>query len=361
MTRILQVHWNGLVFDGRGDSGYKVTGLTGWDERPDVRHETQERPGAHGDFDARVWARGRTILVQGSCGSSSQRDALLAALDARMGFAADLADLTITHAGRTLSTQARLVRFAANPEPGMWHPVPDPDVGGFRWQAQWRCPDPFRYGLPVTRSTGFGIDRSGMEFDLFTRPGGGDEGAWRFWNLNQGSRTVLIRPMIAEGEYTGPYFDGDTPDVPEVPGGWQPVTDPGVVAAGEAYAHAGSDTGFIEFSDPGDETGTITLVNPGTADAYPTHRVTGPVGAAGFEIVTSGRTIRYGRGIPSGSVLTVDTGAGTAELDGMDASRFLVLREWTPVPPGGQVDVRFRPVEGVSSAQLTTTVRPTWW
>ena len=113
----------------------------------------------HGRFSGPVFSGERIVTVGGQI-VSSDRDALLAQIDAAMVY--DGPDtLTITRAGRTLSAVAYLTAFST-PTDLDW------SVGKVPFAAEWRCPDPFRYAAPASEATGFARDLSGLRFPLFT-------------------------------------------------------------------------------------------------------------------------------------------------------------------------------------------------
>lgn len=94
-------------------------------------------------------------------------------------------------------------------------------------------------------------------------------------------------------------------------------------------------TGFLEFGTAGDP-GQVTLTNPGTADAWPTFTITGPVlGGVVITDIASGRQIVYSGDVPSsGVLLVVDSSVGRATLNGADRSGLLTVKQWFPVPAG---------------------------
>lgn len=158
-----RIDWDGLsLFGSRGRGGPTFHSLTGW-EGWEGRVALTDRDSAHGTFDSPVLGNARRVIVQGRCISPENRDAELAELgDVLVPSAPDAvpADLRITHAGRTLTVQARLLRFA--PLPVSW------GAGAFDWAAEWVCADPVRYEDPVSVRTGFPSTPGGLHFPLFT-------------------------------------------------------------------------------------------------------------------------------------------------------------------------------------------------
>ena len=96
-------------------------------------------------------------------------------------------------------------------------------------------------------------------------------------------------------------------------------------------------------------------------DAYPAFTVRGPA-PAGFTItnIETGQRIVSTTVIPAGSALTITTANGTAYLDGADRSGQLTVREWTPVPPGGERTFQFSAPTHTAAA-LVASVRDTHW
>jgi hypothetical protein len=119
----------------------------------------------------------------------------------------------------------------------------------------------------------------------------------------------------------------------------------------------------LDFGDLGSP-GRITLDNPGSAPAYPVYTVTGPV-PSGFELrhVETGRRLRWGSSVPSGSVITLDCRTATASFDdspGWDGA--LTKRQWHTIPAGGSATVQFLGLGSYDAAsQLTASWAPTYW
>ncbi|MFT4189862.1 MAG: phage tail family protein [Aeromicrobium sp.] len=125
-------------------------------------------------------------------------------------------------------------------------------------------------------------------------------------------------------------------------------------------------TGMLSWGTPPapGEVGLATVVNPGTATAWPVFKVTGPAPAGGFEIVdtTAGFSVRYLGDLPAGSVLVIDTADGSAAIDETaDRTGDLIVTGWPSVPPGGETTFRFAPLTGGSSAVLTVEATAAYW
>lgn len=190
------VSWRGLEFHGvRGAGPYSLIDLTGWDERPSTRSDSDVRPMQHGRFDGPVLSDERVVILRGQI-ISEDRDTLLAALDDAMYLSepdAPTETLTVTRAGRTLTADARLTDFRT--PTGAWA------VGHVPFAAQWRCPDPLRYGPTENLTTGFATLTGGLEFDLFTDGSGVDMGWLDFGAAGSSGRVTVSNPG------TAPAFD----------------------------------------------------------------------------------------------------------------------------------------------------------
>jgi len=183
--------WRNITLYGRADRGrFSFATLDGWEDLPDPKHEETDRPQAHGRFDAPVYGDQRRVIASGRCSTPAERDAMLLELQASFNFqASDLLPLTITQAGRTLTADARLLRFK---------PVsPDWGAGFIGWAAEWVCPDPLRYALPTPVSTGFPELVGGLEFDLFT-DGTTDTGVLEYGAVGASGRLVMTNPGNAD-------------------------------------------------------------------------------------------------------------------------------------------------------------------
>lgn len=135
---------------------------------------------------------------------------------------------------------------------------------------------------------------------------------------------------------TGDYFDGDTPD-----------------------RETSSVLGWLDYGEPS-TSGTVSLSNPGTADAHPQFEVTGP--ASGFEVVQvgTGHRLVYDGTVPAGSRLVVDTASGVAVMDGV-SDRTLTWQDPMTIPPGSTAEFAFVPRGASTAAVLRASVRGAWW
>jgi hypothetical protein len=121
--------------------------------------------------------------------------------------------------------------------------------------------------------------------------------------------------------------------------------------------------GFMDFG-PLPDFGTLSIQNPGTADASPVFTVAGPSPSGGFTITDTGtgRSITYLGVVPAGSVLTIDSSTGAVVLDGV-ADRFgdALVEAWPVVPARSSRAFLFEPLSSATDAQLTATVTAAYW
>lgn len=183
--------WRDVTLYGHRDLGrFTFSELDGWDSLPDARQDSNARPQAHGRFDAEVFSDERHVMASGLCQTAAERDAMLAELQASFNFSARTPlPLRITHAGRTLTADARLLRF--KPTPVNW------GAGFFGWAAEWVCADPLRYGDPVSVPTTFPTLRGGLEYDLYT-DGTTDTGYLEYGAASDTGRIMVTNTGSAE-------------------------------------------------------------------------------------------------------------------------------------------------------------------
>lgn len=126
---------------------------------------------------------------------------------------------------------------------------------------------------------------------------------------------------------------------------------------------AGADLGELDYGEASG-TGRATLTNTGTAASWPQFEITGPVDAAGCEIVVvgTGERLVYAGGVPVGSRLVLDSATGAVLMDGeSDRANLLTWRDWWSVPAGGSVEFAFINLGPSSAGTVTASVRPAFW
>lgn len=180
------ITWRGITLYGTAGVGRRFTFATleGWEDLPDPRQDDEVRPQQHGRFDAPVFSDSRRVLASGRCGSPAERDAMLIELKAAFDFTPTMPlPLSITHAGRTLTSDARLLRFKPT-APSGW------GSGFFGWAAEWVCPDPLRYAAPITASTAFPVAGGGLAYPLYTNRAVRTNGLW--FGARSGPGRILL-------------------------------------------------------------------------------------------------------------------------------------------------------------------------
>jgi len=200
----LTITWRGLTFYG-GDIGrFTIATFDGWEGLPDPREEFDDRPQAHGVFDAPPLSGARRVIVSGLCATPAERDAMLIELEATMTFAdpdSRVEDLTIDYAGRVLTAGARLTRFKPYTA-GLWA------AGAFGWKAEWVCPNPLRYGTRISATTSFPVAIGGLRWPLYSDGAGVNVGALDYGPASTTGRLLLANPGTAtasiQHEVVGP-------------------------------------------------------------------------------------------------------------------------------------------------------------
>lgn len=123
MSRTLEIAWAGF---GAGEGGeFQVEKLTGWLGLTDPSGSSRAN---------------RTVMATGWCSGADDALARFMAQTAPNG----TYELTIAHAGRTLSVDADVLRAAPTLD---WETY---DGGFFEWSVQWGCDGHLLYGAPVT-------------------------------------------------------------------------------------------------------------------------------------------------------------------------------------------------------------------
>lgn len=283
------IQWRGVTLYGHQATGaFSFDSLEGWESRS-TRRESRTRPQGHGQMGAAPLADGRTVRVGGLWREAEGRDEALATLDALFALTtpeAPAEDLTVTHAGRTLTAPVWVTRFDAQGQAGMW------GAGLFRWRVEFQSDKHLRYGPAVSASASFPV-----------RVGG------------------LVWPLFPDG-----VMD------------WGPRSTASVA----------------------------TVTNVGTAPASVQIEVTGPIDAAGFEVIdqATGLGLTFEGAVADGARLLLDGATGNVLLDGLyDRGDVLTTRYWPTVAPGGSVSLAFRRrgSDLGSAPSMTATVRPAYW
>jgi len=186
-----------------------------------------------------------------------------------------------------------------------------------------------------------------------------------------GTRSLLSVTLVGEAEIIpDPDFLGATVTArflaydpvkygPEVP------YSTGLASGGGGLEYnLGSPSGALYYGALGN-LGRVTVTNAGTADVWPVV-IVGGILDAGFylQCLETGQIVRYDRVVPAGSTVTLDFRTGEVLVDGVsDASTYVTIDQFFPVPAGGSITVQFNSL-GASSGTPTMTVSAPeggWW
>lgn len=112
----------------------------------------------------------------------------------------------------------------------------------------------------------------------------------------------------------------------------------------------------------GGSSGRVTLTNTGKAPSAPSFILRGGFDSAVITCTETGSRIGFDRLVPEGSVVTIDTDAARAVIDGQsDVSRWLRFREWEFIPAGSSRTFQFDVAGAVGDPTLEGQVRSAWW
>lgn len=157
MVAAIEVTVGGVTFYGtEGDTGFRFSDFDGWNDAPEARGETIERPDAHGDFDTPVTRGPRLIMLSGWVFEADEDD-LEARRNQLMGILADgrSGTITVKEYGTTLTATVRLWGDPRFKRRG--------DTGYADWSIRFRAPNPRKYG--ATHNYGPGSTVNDIEHD----------------------------------------------------------------------------------------------------------------------------------------------------------------------------------------------------
>ncbi len=142
---MLRVDVGGITFHGvhadmTSGPHFVIQEMSGWDESPDMRRDTEDRPLQHGAFDAPGYLGARTISISGVILGQSPTD-LQRAVRRLNGLLADGGSAVMTVHDALGSLWARVRRASA---PAV--KVHGEDAAVADYQVQFWAPDPRRYG-----------------------------------------------------------------------------------------------------------------------------------------------------------------------------------------------------------------------
>jgi hypothetical protein len=132
-------------------------------------------------------------------------------------------------------------------------------------------------------------------------------------------------------------------------------------AGGLAFPMWAAAGGALDWGVAG-SSGRITLLNPGSVDAYPVYTVQGPL-IGGFSIgsVDLGNLIIWADDVPVSATVVVDAASGRGYFNGADWTGSLTSRQWWSVPAGGGSTIQFAARALGQSGTLTAVLRPPYY
>ena len=197
------VVWRDILLGPRSSGNlYCLRTLEGWEELPPYQTQKVSVGGGHGTLVAPIQFDERAVIVSGWCSERSARNQLVqtfmrAAAPSGSG-ALQTESLQVTHAGVTLSADARVVRASATAEAG-WA------LGRFGWVVQWLCNDPRRYGQQVSQQSFLALPGAGLALPaslpaaFAANPVGGMFSVENVGTADAPARYVLTGPLANPG------------------------------------------------------------------------------------------------------------------------------------------------------------------
>lgn len=190
----LTITWRGLRIGGAA-SAFGVTSTQGWMGLPGGSAESAASSG-HGERRSPVTQGARYPAVTGRLrADAGSRDATLDSLSSVMyaapAWSTDVEPLTITSAGKTVVLDAQLVQFEPDTDLRWWN------TGQVPFRAQWRCPDPRKFGDWLTESAALVSEPAGitlphmLPFTQTAKPIGGRVSIFNPGNDPEGSPAIF--------------------------------------------------------------------------------------------------------------------------------------------------------------------------
>ncbi|HEX5119857.1 MAG TPA: hypothetical protein VFW65_32120 [Pseudonocardiaceae bacterium] len=191
------------------------------------------------------------------------------------------------------------------------------------------CPDPAAlYPLTVTEESGLAlVALVALDGELLTAPIGA---------LSVDFSVQLVAP--------DPRKFSISPRVQVVP-----LASPG--SGGVRYP-----VGYpVSYGTPG-APGAVLLTNDGTAEADPVVTFAGPLTTPSLTRADTGDVVTYAGTLAATDSLTVDFGAGSVLLNGVNRRPLLVADNWFSVPPQSSISVAFRTTNLADTGDLTVSL-----
>lgn len=261
--------WRGLTL-GAG-SRYRVLTVEGWEELPPARYDKQGRASAHGSHPSRRFADERIVTVTGYCWTATERDEMLAGMQAELVYDDDDDPLAVTLAGRTLTAHAQLLAARQMVLRGEW------GIGRFGWLIQWRCANPLRYGASRTVTTPLPAPGGGLLYNLYSTSGKLDYGA-----PGTTGRITLTNPGTADAAVLF-AVRGALPEGYELSGAGQRIRSPKPVPAGQVI-EIDTAAGTVLVEGTASRRGDLTVADWMLVPRATRDRVTGVVTPGSLEV-----------------------------------------------------------------------------
>lgn len=278
------VAFAGITFDDESFRGFHLSKLVGWYDAPPTRFDAEDRPQGDGKFrQKRVFRSARVVSVEGSWSGTTLEEAYRAR-EQLMAVQADGAE-SLFSVTDVLGTKSASVSLAAAPtaDDGLFQPY-------FKFAFDVVAPDPVKYGLAKSDSTGVPTPSSGLVWPLgpgtpyFNWGTSGNAGqisltnsgtarSWPSLTVGGGLGGGFILTWVPTGDqliYSGPVPDGSSVNLNARTGratmnGASDVT--GFLTTSNWWSLAPGQTGLVQFTPVGAVTGTPTLtgaVAPGS-------------------------------------------------------------------------------------------------
>lgn len=134
-------------------------------------------------------------------------------------------------------------------------------------------------------------------------------------------------------------------------------------ALGDVGGSVGSASGALFYGALGN-LGRISLTNNGTAAIWPVFNITGGLpGGFYIQCLETGAVVQYSSIVPAGTTVTLDMGAETVSINGIQGGdNFLTQLNWFSVPPKSTITVQINPIAGTTgSPTLGSSVADGFW
>ena len=270
------VSFSGITFDDQSVDGFHLSKLVGWYDAPAARFDADDRPQGDGKFrQKRVYRSARVVSVEGSWTGSSVTDAY-AAREQLMAVQASGAESSFTVAD-PLGVRSSSVSLTTAPtaDDGLYQPF-------FKFAFDVVAPDPVKYGQAQSQTTPVPTPSSGLVWPLgssspyFNWGTAGNTGqisltnagtaqSWPSLTVAGGLSGGFILTWVPTGDqliYSVPIPDGSSVNLNSRTGratmnGASDVT--GFLTTSNWWSLAAGQTGLVQFTPVGTQTGTPTL------------------------------------------------------------------------------------------------------